>query len=89
VARLTATGALGDSWMEVYANSQAGRLLYRGTLEAGQSIRFQRPRLFVVMGRPGNVRLRLNGRTVRLRDRVGPATVVVTPRRVRSVASTA
>ena len=89
VARLTATGALGDSWMEVYANSQAGKLLYRGTLEAGQSIRFQRPKLFVVMGRPGNVRLRLNGRTVRVPDRGSPTSLVVTPRRVRPASASA
>ena len=89
VARLTATGALGDSWMEVYASSQAGKLLYRGTLEAGQSVRFQRPRLFVVMGRPGNVRLRLNGRTVRIPAGAGPISLVVTPRRVRPASASA
>ena len=88
-ARLTATGALGDSWMEVYAGSQAGRLLYRGTLEAGQVIRFLRPKLFVVMGRPGNVRLRLNGRVVNLPDGEGPTSVLVTPRRVRPASASA
>jgi cytoskeleton protein RodZ len=89
VARLIATGALGDSWMEVYAGSQAGPLLYRGTLEAGQSVWFQRPRLFVVMGRPGNVRLKLNGRTVRVPDRGSPTSLVVTPRRVRPASASA
>ena len=81
-ARLTATAALGDSWMEVYAGSQAGQLLYRGTLETGQFVRFNRPRLFVVLGRPANVRLRLNGRVVRVRDRGSPTSVIVTPKRV-------
>jgi cytoskeleton protein RodZ len=88
-ARLTATGALGDSWMEVYAGSQAGRLLYRGTLEAGQVLRFLRPKLFVVMGRPGNVRLRLNGRIVNLPDGEGPTSVLVTPRRVTPASASA
>ena len=82
VARLTATAALGDSWMEVYAGSQAGALLYRGTLEAGQVVRFSRAKLFVVMGRPGNVRLRLNGRIVRVADRGSPTSVIVTSKRV-------
>jgi cytoskeleton protein RodZ len=88
-ARLTATGALGDSWMEVYAGSQAGRLLYRGTLEAGQVLRFLRPKLFVVMGRPGNVRLRLNGRIVNLPDGEGPTSVLVTPGRVTPASASA
>ena len=80
IARVTATGALGNSWMEVYAGSQAGQLLYRGTLEAGQVIRFQRPKLFVVMGRPGNVRIKLNGRVVEVPNRGSPTAVIVTPR---------
>ena len=79
-ARVTATGALGNSWMEVYAGSQAGQLLYRGTLEAGQIIRFARPKLFVIMGRPGNVRMRLNGRVVQVPNRGSPTAVIVTPR---------
>jgi len=89
VARLRVTGALGDSWMEVYANSQAGKLLYRGTLYAGQTLWFQRPRLFMVMGRPGNVRLRLNGRAVRMPGGTGPTSLVVTPRRVRRASASA
>ena len=84
-ARVTVTGALGNSWMEVYAGSQAGELIYRGTLEAGQILQFNRPRLFAIMGRPGNVRMRLNGRVVRVPDRGSPTAVVVTPRGVTPV----
>jgi hypothetical protein len=73
----------------VYAGSQAGRLLYRGTLEAGQVLRFLRPKLFVVMGRPGNVRLRLNGRIVNLPDGEGPTSVLVTPSRVTPASASA
>ena len=88
-ARVTATGALGNSWMEVYAGSQAGQLLYRGTLEAGQIIRFTRPKLFVIMGRPGNVRMRLNGRVVRVPNRGSPTAVIVTPRGLTTASATA
>jgi cytoskeleton protein RodZ len=89
VAKVTATAALGNSWMEVYAGSPAGRLLYRGTLEAGQFVRFTRPKLFVVMGRPGNVRLKLNGKVVRVPDRGGPTSIIVTPRGVTAAPSPA
>src|SRR5687768_17481707 len=36
-ARVMLTGALGDSRVEVYANSAAGRLIWEGTVEAGRS----------------------------------------------------
>jgi len=62
------------------APCEAGQLLYRGTLEAGQVIRFARPKLFVIMGRPGNVRMRLNGRVVQVPNRGSPTAVIVTPR---------
>jgi cytoskeleton protein RodZ len=82
-ARMTLTGALGDSWVAVYANSPAGRLLHEGTVEAGKSVRFGVERVyrryFVRMGRPGNLRMTVNGR-VRELPRRGP--VYVTARRV-------
>ncbi len=82
-ARMTLTGALGDSWVEVYANSPSGRLLHEGTVEAGKSVRFGVERVyrryFVRMGRPGNLRMTVNGR-VRELPRRGP--VYVTARRV-------
>jgi len=82
VARLSVTGALGDSWMEVHAGSAGGRELYRGTLQAGSTVRFTRSRLYVLVGRPGNLRFRLNGRVVTVPDRGGPTAVLVTPKRV-------
>jgi cytoskeletal protein RodZ len=86
-ARMTITGALGDSWMEVYANSPAGRLLYRGTVEAGDILRFVRyRRYFLRFGRPGNLRLTVNGRVRNLPDK-GP--VYVTARRVTAAPAAA
>ena len=90
IARMTITGALGDSWVEVHARSAAGPELYRGTLEAGSTIRFVRHRrLHVVMGRPGNLRFRVNGRIREVPDRGSGTAVVVTARRVIPVRSAA
>jgi cytoskeleton protein RodZ len=92
-ARFTATGALGDCWMEVYASSPAGKLLYRGTVETGRSVRFGTERAyrryFVRLGNPSNLRMRVNGRIVQVPDQGSPTAVYVTARRVTPAASTA
>jgi len=85
VARVTITGALGDSWVEVHQRTAAGRELYRGTLEAGSTIRFAQRRMHVVMGRPGNLRLKVNGRVVEVPGRGNTTAVVITARRVTPV----
>ena len=89
IARLTITGALGDSWVEVHQRTPAGRELYRGTLEAGSTIRFAQRRMHVVMGRPGNLRLKVNGRVVEVPGRGNTTAVVITARRVIPVRSPA
>lgn len=89
LARLTITGALGDSWVEVHAGSAAGRELYRGTLEAGSTIRFSQRRVHVLIGRPGNLRFRVNGRVVRVPNRGSGTAVIITARRVIPVSSPA
>ena len=89
LARLSITGALGSSWMEVHAGSAAGRELYRGTLGAGSTVRFSRPRLYVLVGRPANLRFRLNGRVVQVPDRGSPTSVLITPKRVSPVSAPA
>jgi hypothetical protein len=78
--RMTVTGALGNSWMEVYGGSAGGRLLFRGTVEAGEGKGFLRfgtervyRRYFVRMGQPRNLRMRVNGRVVRLPTRSNSA----------------
>jgi cytoskeleton protein RodZ len=78
--RMTVTGALGDSWMEVYGGSAGGRLLFRGTVEAGEGKGYLRfgteraySRYFVRMGQPRNLRIRVNGRVVRLPTRSNSA----------------
>jgi cytoskeleton protein RodZ len=69
-ARLSLTGALGDSWAEVYANSPAGKPLFNGTVEAGGTVRFGHERAyrryFVRIRKPRNLRMTINGRAVEL-----------------------
>jgi cytoskeleton protein RodZ len=91
--RMTVTGALGPSWMEVYGGSSGGRLLFRGTVEAGEGKGFLRfgterayRRYFVRMGRPRNLRMRVNGRIVQLPRRTNAA-VWVAANGVRPVSS--
>jgi cytoskeleton protein RodZ len=82
LARTYVTAPFGDSWMEVHANNAAGKLLYQGTVNRGQRLQFVRHRrLIVSIGRPGNLRVRVNGRVRNLRT-TEPGTFVVTPRGV-------
>jgi cytoskeletal protein RodZ len=87
MARLTVTGALGSSWMEVHAGSAAGRELYRGTLAPGSTVRFAQRRLYVLIGRPANLRFRVNGRVVNVPDRGSPTSVLITAKRVTPVST--
>jgi hypothetical protein len=89
-AKMTVTGALGRSWLEVYAGSAAGKKLYEGTLDAAHSVRFGTERAyrryFVRMRRPGNLRMTVNGRVVRLPKTSSPKAVFVTADRVTQAA---
>jgi cytoskeleton protein RodZ len=78
-AVLVVRASSGGSWMEVRAGSASGRLLYSGTLQRGQSKRFEARRLQLALARPGNVLVRLNGNRQDLPD--GTA-FVVTSRRI-------
>jgi cytoskeleton protein RodZ len=69
----------GDSWMEVRSGSVAGRLLYNGTLERGQTKEYDGRRLQLALEKPRNVVVLLNGNRVRLPE--GSA-FVVTARRI-------
>jgi cytoskeleton protein RodZ len=86
-AKMTLTGALGDSWAEVYANTRSGKLIYEGTVLAGRSVRFghERPyrRYFVRMNNPGNLRLSVNGRVVSLPKRSSRFDATVTANGIR------
>lgn len=78
-ARLVVRAAQGGTWMEVRAGSASGKLLYSGTLEQGQSQRFEAKRLQLALAEPANVVVRLNGNRV---DLPAGSAFVVTSRRI-------
>jgi cytoskeleton protein RodZ len=83
---LVASAAPGNTWLEIHRGSLAGRTIYRGTLEAGQSRTFTGPRLWVYARAPGNLRVKINGRARRaLPGRGAPRAFLITPRRFRAV----
>jgi cytoskeleton protein RodZ len=83
---LVASAARGNTWLEIHRGTLAGRTIYRGTLEAGQSRTFTGPRLWVYARAPGNLRVKINGRARRsLPGRGAPRAFLITPQRFRSV----
>ncbi len=57
--------------------SASGRILYSGTLSAGQKKVFTGKMLWLRLGAPQNVRLRRGGKTITLQSSVGPWDVVI------------
>jgi helix-turn-helix protein len=83
---LVATAGPGNTWLEIHRSSNAGRTIYRGTLEAGQSRTFTGRQLWVYARAPGNLHVKINGRVRRgLPGRGAPRAFMITPRRFRSV----
>ena len=80
-ANLVVTAVSEDSWLLVRAGSDAGRELFRGTLEQGQSQDFHARRLWVNVGRPSSIRWRLNGKVRRVPG-TDSQVLLVTPRRI-------
>jgi cytoskeleton protein RodZ len=80
LARLVVRAAEGDCWLEVRAGSVTGNLLYQGTLEQGQTLRFARKRIWMVVGAGGNLDATVNGKAVELPSN---ASVIVGPRGAR------
>ena len=78
-ARLVVRAVQGSSWMEVRSGSSAGRLLYSGTLEQGQSKPFEARKLQLALAKPENVVVRLNGNRI---DLPAGSAFVVTSRRI-------
>jgi cytoskeletal protein RodZ len=85
--KLVLSSAGGDCWLQVRARSATGKLLYEGTLQAGQTQRFvDAKRLWLQLGNPVNLSARLNGKPVHNLPS-GPAIVVATSRGVRTVST--
>jgi cytoskeleton protein RodZ len=85
LARLLVKATGGDCWMVVKAGGSQGEVLYSGTLEQGQGQRFVRKRLWLQLGNPDALSIKLNGKTVR--SLPGAGTFLVTPKGVRRLAT--
>jgi cytoskeleton protein RodZ len=85
--QLVAVAARGNCWLEIHPASQAGDPLgdplYEGTLEQGRrTAPFTGRRLWLNIGAPSNVVIRVNGRRVKLPGSATPRAVVVSRRGV-------
>jgi cytoskeleton protein RodZ len=76
--RLVASAVGGRCWLEVHRGSEAGELLFEGTIEMGTSTGpFTGKRLWLNVGAPSNLVVKLNGERRRLPGIGVPREVVV------------
>jgi cytoskeleton protein RodZ len=69
----------GDCWLRVRSKSATGKLLYEGTLQAGQTQRFvDHKRIWLQLGAPAYLKGTVNGERIRNMPN-GPAIAVVKP----------
>jgi cytoskeleton protein RodZ len=86
-AKLTISATTGNSVVEVYGGSLAGRQLFKGTVEDGHSIRFVKNRRYILrMGSPGNLKVVVNGDFVDLPAK-GPVAFAVTANGIKRLAT--
>ncbi len=84
VARLTVTAATGACWLEARRGSAAGLLLVERTLAEGEAVRLQGQRVWLRLGDPASVQLRLNGRPLPLAATANPINLVVSQHGARA-----
>jgi cytoskeleton protein RodZ len=63
--RLVLAATRGDCWLSVRAGGREGRILYEGTVAAGEQVRVSGRRLWIRIGAPWNLDASLNGRVLR------------------------
>jgi Domain of unknown function (DUF4115) len=74
---LLLTAARGPVWLLVRIGSRDGKVLYENTLQTGRSLRFGRRSLWIRIGAPWNLQLRLDGRPAPLPPSSRPENVLV------------
>ena len=87
IARLEVTATLDASWLQVHRSTPGGPIVYQGTLEKGERQVFVGRRLWVDVGRPEVLSVKLNGKLTRF-PRGRPKVLVVTARGIRAVNGT-
>jgi cytoskeleton protein RodZ len=75
--RLTVTATTGACWLEARRGSVAGPLLVERTLAPGDAVRLHGQRIWLRLGDPASVQLRLNGRPLRLAAAANPINLLV------------
>ena len=79
--RLIASAVGGRCWLEVHRGSEAGELLFEGTIEQGTSTGpFTGKRLWIHVGAPSSVVIKVNGKRKALPGEGGPTIALVTRR---------
>jgi cytoskeleton protein RodZ len=86
IARVVVRAGRGSSYLAVRAGSSSGRVLYQGTLERGDAVPFAKPRLWLQITTPTNVRIKLNGNW-RSVGGSRPRVLIVTARSIRPAGS--
>jgi hypothetical protein len=76
----------GSSLVEVHAGGPAGKLVYHGTIEAGETQRFSQRWLWLNVSSPEHLVFTFRGRTVEYAGKC-PRVLTVTPKQVTSTAS--
>jgi hypothetical protein len=83
--RVVVRATRGDSWLEVRRSSPVGPIEYQGTLYQGTSQLFTRKHLWMTLGRPANLVIKLNGHRAQLPATPNPVDVAVTPKGLKPV----
>jgi transcriptional regulator with XRE-family HTH domain len=78
--KLLLMASRGDCWLSVHLGSATGPSLYEGILPRGQSLRFARTAVWIRIGAPASLDLRLNGRPLALPASGGGAVNVLVTR---------
>jgi cytoskeletal protein RodZ len=82
--RLAATLAVragrGNCWLQVRAGSARGPVIYEATLQRGQAVSFSRHFLWIRLGAPASVDVRVHGKLVPGLTTLSPTNLLISPR---------
>ncbi len=69
--------AVADAWVEVREESSTGKTLFSGTIQEGKTRVFVADVLWLRLGSPANVRLRVEGRKIKTITDPGPVDYLI------------
>jgi hypothetical protein len=76
---MTVTAAQGSCWLEARRDSANGALLVERTLAPGQAVHLHGRRVWLRLGDPTSVRLRVNGKTLGTAYPAQPINLLIGP----------